>query len=590
MAGRIPQIFIDQLVDRIDIVDLIGSYVSLRKSGREHQARCPFHDEKTPSFTVSASKQFYHCFGCGAHGTALSFLMEYCHLDFVEAVEDLAARLGLDVPREGGHATPNQQDFAPLYKALTDANQIYRQQLAVGDADKARNYLQQRQLSAATIDHFSVGYAPAAWDTLCRHLLKSAQDQQALLDSGLISSRQDGQFYDRFRDRIIFPIRDTKGRVIAFGGRIIHDGTPKYLNSPETPTFHKSNELYGLYELRQAQRKIDRIVIVEGYMDVLMLAQHGINYAVATLGTATTEQHLGRLFRLCSSLVFCFDGDKAGRKAAWKALAITLPLMREGLNVRFLFLPDGDDPDTFVQRQGQQAFEQQLDQAQSLSDYFFSHLLATTPDQDSIEGRARLASRANEHLARLPTGIYREMMTQRLAELAQLDAQTLASHLKKRSQRASTDSPTQRFALPQEDNRPSLIRRAITLLLHAPTLATDCPEPAVLKGLLLPGAELLIELLQLLQQQPDISSAALIERWRETPFAAPLSALLAKPMLISEEEMRIEFQDAMQGLQRRHIDQQIQQLSEKPANQWSAEDRSRWQALLTSKRSDRQPV
>ncbi len=583
MTGRIPKDFIDDLIDRTDIVDLIGGYVTLRRAGREHQARCPFHDEKTPSFTVSADKQFYHCFGCGAHGTAIGFLMEYAHMSFVEAVEELAARLGLEVPREGGAPAP-RNEHAAIHALLERAAELYRRHLTAPDAAQARAYLHGRGLDEETIDAYALGYAPPAWDTLVRALGRSPEDRRSLSLAGLTKRGDAGRDYDRFRDRIVFPIRDARGRTIAFGGRLIGEGKPKYLNSPETPTFNKRQELYGLYELRRRRRRIDRIVVVEGYMDVLMLARHGIDYAVATLGTATTADHVKRLLRLCSRIVFCFDGDRAGREAAWKALQTLLPLMREGLEVRFLFLPEGEDPDTFVRAQGPESFERRLDAATGLSDYFFSRLVETIPDRDSIEGRAALVARATPLLETVPAGIFREMMTRRLAELSRLSPAAIADHLgRDAAPRPDAGARPNRPAAPAQ-GRPSLVRRAIGLLLHSPALAEEAEGIDELARLDLPGIDLLVSLLRLAREHPGISPAALVERWRGTRYEEPLAALLVSDLLIGEEAIRAEFRDAIAGLHRRRIDQQIQELSRRPAETWSEEDHRRWQALMAAKR------
>ena len=590
MSGRIPKSFIDDLIDRTDIVDLIGGYITLRKAGREYQARCPFHDEKTPSFTVSADKQFYHCFGCGAHGTAIGFLMEYGHLGFVEAVEELAARLGLEVPREGGERAPHD-DHGPIYAVLERAASLYRRQLALPQADAARAYLKRRGLEPPTIEAYGLGYAPPAWDTLGKALGRDRQARQVLAAAGLTKRGDGGREYDRLRDRIVFPIRDVRGRIIGFGGRLLGDGAPKYLNSPETPTFRKGRELYGLYELRQRRRRIERIVVVEGYMDVLMLAQHGIDYAVATLGTATTPHHVNRLLRLCSRLVFCFDGDRAGREAAWKALQTILPLMREGLDIRFLFLPDDEDPDTFVRERGRNAFEERLDSAVGLSDYFFDHLVETTPGAGTIEGRAALAARAGQLLLTLPKGIFHEMMTRRLAELSHIEVDVLDRHLESpgTAQHSGTTQDRRPVKRRRPRENPSLVRRAITLLLHAPSLADEVEDCADLAAIDLPGIDLLVSLIELVRSTPDLTPAALVERWRGTPYEEPLASLLVTDLLLGDEEIRREFRGAIRGLQRRRIDQQIQEISRKPVSLWDAEDHHRWRSLIESKRALQSP-
>ncbi|MFP4181655.1 MAG: DNA primase, partial [Thiohalospira sp.] len=357
MAGRIPQNFIDDLVSRTDIVEVIGERVPLKRKGREYAACCPFHDERTPSFYVSPEKQFYHCFGCGAHGTALGFLMDYGHLSFPEAVEDLAGRLGLDVPREGDDGRPPAPDRTPLYETLAAAADYYRAMLRRHDqARRAADYLKGRGVSGATARDYGLGFAPPGWRNLLPALGGGEETRKRLVEAGLLIERDDGGVHDRFRDRVIFPIHDHRGRPIAFGGRILGDGEPKYLNSPESPVFHKGRELYGLYEARRALRRLDRLLVVEGYMDVIALAGAGVHHAVATLGTATTADHLDRAFRLTGEVVFCFDGDRAGREAAWRALENALPVLRDGRSVRFLFLPEGEDPDTLVRREGGAAF------------------------------------------------------------------------------------------------------------------------------------------------------------------------------------------------------------------------------------------
>ncbi len=366
MPGAIPQHFIDELLSRADIVEIIGRRVPLKKAGREFQACCPFHNEKTPSFTVSPTKQFYHCFGCGAHGSALSFMMEYDRLSFPEAVEELATSMGLEVPREAGFA--QGPDHRPLFDILERAAAYFAQQLRQhAQAAQAVEYLRGRGVSGEVAADFRLGYAPPGWDNLLQALGGGDDSRIRLLREAGLITEQDGKRYDRLRDRIIFPIRDTRGRVVGFGGRLLGDGKPKYLNSPETPVFHKGRELYGLFEARQADANPARLLVVEGYMDVVALAQFGISNAVATLGTATTSDHLEKLYRATPELVFCFDGDRAGRDAAWKALQTALPLMREGRQARFLFLPDGDDPDSMVRRIGQEAMQAEIGDALPLS-------------------------------------------------------------------------------------------------------------------------------------------------------------------------------------------------------------------------------
>ncbi|MGH8196667.1 MAG: DNA primase, partial [Steroidobacteraceae bacterium] len=430
MAGRIPQSFIDELIARTDIVELIGGRVQLKKGGREWKACCPFHNEKTPSFWVSPDKQFYHCFGCGAHGTALGFLIEHDKLPFPDAVEELASRLGLEVPREDDGRAARARPGEGLYDLLAQVTQFYRDSLR--ESERAKKYLGDRGITAESCVKFAIGYAPDAWDGVLKRFGGNAERERALLEAGLVverSGKGESGFYDRFRDRVMFPIRDPRGRVIAFGGRVIDAGEPKYLNSPETPLFHKGRELYGLYEARQALRKVERLLVVEGYVDVVRLAQAEILYSVATLGTATTPEHLNRLFRFTSELVFCFDGDSAGRNAAWRALENALEHARDGRQLRFLFLPEGHDPDTLVGEEGTEAFEARIAGAQPISEFLVTQLAART-ELGSVDGRARLAELARPLLARVPPGVYHELLMERLAQEVRMPAGRLADLLR----------------------------------------------------------------------------------------------------------------------------------------------------------------
>ncbi len=533
MAGRIPQSFIDELIARTDIVELIGSRVQLKRAGREWKACCPFHAEKTPSFWVSPDKQFYHCFGCGAHGTALGFLMEHDKLPFPDAVEELASRLGLEVPREddgrGARARPGDE----LYELLAQASQFYRDSLR--ESAQAKQYLAGRGITQETCVKFAIGCAPNAWDSVLKRFGGSPERERMLADAGLVierSGKGESGFYDRFRDRIMFPIRDARGRVIAFGGRIIEEGEPKYLNSPETPLFHKGRELYGLYEARQALRKIDRLLVVEGYVDVARLAQAGIAYAVATLGTATTPEHLNRLFRVTSELVFCFDGDRAGRAAAWRALENALEHARDGRQLRFLFLPEGHDPDTLVGEEGAEAFEARLATAQPLSEFLVTQLAAQA-DLASIDGRARLAELVRPLLARVPAGVYHELLLERLAQEVRMPAGRLAELLKARPE-AERRGRSSRGRTAVSAGRHPLLTQTIMLLLHHPSSARAVTErPAFLQGDHKAFA-VLLELLEMTRAEPELSTAQLIERWRERPEGARLAELAAEESLVRD--------------------------------------------------------
>lgn len=414
MAGRIPQHFIDELLDRVDIVDVIDSRVKLKKSGRNFMACCPFHDEKSPSFSVQPEKQFYYCFGCGAGGNALGFLMEYERLDFRPAIEQLASKCGLQIPEESREDQAVGDKKRGLYDVLERADLFYREQLRSHTAAKpAIEYLKSRGLSGAIAQRFGIGFAPPGWDNLLKVFETERREAQGLLDAGLLVHRDAGggrqKIYDRFRHRIIFPIRDSRGRTIAFGGRVMGDDKPKYLNSPETTVFKKARELYGLYEAREANKHLQRLIIVEGYMDVIALAQHGIQYAVATLGTATNEHHLQRLFRHCSELIYCFDGDAAGANAARRALDVSLTVMEDGRQLKFLFLPAGEDPDSLVRQEGAEKFEQRVDNAQPLSDYLFESA-GKGFNLASADGKAAMSSRALAMISKLPSGAFKQIL------------------------------------------------------------------------------------------------------------------------------------------------------------------------------------
>jgi DNA primase len=509
MSGKIPSAFIDELLARTDIVDLIDARVPLKKAGSNYSARCPFHNEKTPSFTVSREKQFYHCFGCGAHGTAIGFLMEYDRLGFVEAVEELASRCGLPVPREGGGTGPDEtsqrEDIQELYDLQARVARFYAAQLRQdAENNKAVAYLKKRGVSGEIAARYGLGYAPEGWNTLERHF-----DGEKLVRLGLLLEKESGGRYDRFRDRVMFPIRDRRGRVVGFGGRVLDQGEPKYLNSPETPLFRKRQEVYGLFELLKTQSKPPFILVVEGYMDVVALAQYGLANVVATLGTAMSGDHLSLLFRHVSELVFCFDGDAAGRAAAWRALETALPVMRDGRSIRFLLLPDGEDPDTLIRREGLDGFQARLAQAMPLSDYFFAQLSGRTNLQ-SIEGRASLSREGLHLLDTLPDSQFRTLMRQRLAELARVAIPQKFTTL-------PVPTPARRPGA--GGLRPSLWRRLTSLLLGSLELASHVSEGTRrwLERARQGDALLFRKLLEIMDAHPHIALAGLIERFRDQP-------------------------------------------------------------------------
>jgi DNA primase len=542
MAGRIPQEFLDQLLSRVDLVEVINARVPLRRAGHDFMACCPFHAEKTPSFSVSPRKQFYHCFGCGVHGNAIGFLMAYERLEFLDAVEELARLAGLEMPKTGGG---DEGSSRILLEWLNQADRFFRRQLREHPArQRAVDYLRQRGLTGQIAGRFGMGYAPPGWENLVRALREAGAAPDQLLDAGLASRDEQSRLRDRFRDRIMFPIRDRRGRVIAFGGRTLdRDATPKYLNSPETRLFHKRSELYGLYEARAQSQRLQRLMVVEGYLDVVALAQHGIAYAVATLGTATTAEHIERLFRGVDDLVFCFDGDRAGRAAGWRALEAALPFLRDGRQISFLFLPEGEDPDSFVRREGQAGFEQRLAQATPLADYLFAEL-RTRADPDTLAGRARLAEFARPLLEKLPEGHFRDLMEARL----QQDAKLIHTRLRPPAPTRTVDHNAPLTRTP--------LRKAIALLLHRPELAQTVPtDDAALRNNHQPGIKLLVDLLDILQSQPQLCAAALLERYRDSREGAILERLaqwMPEPELAEDQfGFEAEFTDILDYLRRR---------------------------------------
>lgn len=556
MRGRIPDAFIDDLLARVDIVDVIGQRVVLKKAGRDWSARCPFHDERSPSFTVSPNKQFFHCFGCGAHGSAIKFLMDYDRLEFLDAVEELAAMVGVQVPRDA--ARRERDDAGELYDILDASARWFQTELA--SSAVAQDYFARRGLDDAIRQRFRVGYAPDGWDGLKSRLGTSAQRIAALEKTGMLTSGDGGRRYDRFRKRVMFPILDRRGRTIAFGGRVLGaDDGPKYLNSPETPLFHKGRELFGLWQVRDANTKIARLIVVEGYMDVIALHQYGVTQAVATLGTATTGDHAETLFRNAADVFFCFDGDRAGRQAAWRAVESVLPRMRDGRQAWFLFLPDGEDPDSLIRKEGVDGFEQRLREATPLSDFFFAEQ-SRDVQLSSIEGKARLAERAAPMLARIPDGAFRDLMVDELKRLSGSRVHfgaatgTAAAHVVRADFRV-TKTPRQR----------SLVRTAVSLLLQHPAIARAIEPPWDFIELRVPGIGLLIELIDTCRVAPDIGTAALIERFADRDEGPALHKLALVEFPGAEAEWRVEFEGAIDQLRTQTRQQALDDLLRRQA-------------------------
>ena len=629
MAGLIPQSFIDDLLNRSDIVEVVSSRIQLKKAGKNYTACCPFHQEKTPSFSVSPDKQFYYCFGCGAGGNALGFVMDHDSLDFPQAVEELAKRAGMEVPREesGPGRKPRQPVDSPLYPLLESAAEYYRQSLKSHPARKAAvEYLKGRGLSGVIARDFGLGFAPPGWDNLMRHLGGDTLQQKAMIDAGLlIENAETGRSYDRFRDRVMFPIRDSRGRVIAFGGRVLGDDKPKYLNSPETPVFHKGQELYGLFEARKANRDLDEILVVEGYMDVIALAQQGLRNAVATLGTATSDEHLKRLFRIVPSVLFCFDGDAAGRKAAWRALESALPNLQDGRRARFLFLPEGEDPDSLVRREGTDAFKARIQQqAQPLADYFFQQL-SNEADPRSLEGKAHLATLAAPLIDKIPGANLRALMKQRLGEITGLHSETLQQMTNSAPAVASNhddsayyDTAANRddgdyYAPPEVDppkrnskkewkkdwkkpgQRPDFKPRGprtpaaveppalttLRTLLHHPELAQKVEDVSHFAAEDDTYAQLLVALLGTLQKNPKLRSLQLIARWHGTDQGRLLRALAEKEWLISADNLEQQFFDTITSLAARQRERSLETLLRKARQgELSAEEKDQLRNLL----------
>ncbi len=573
MAGKIPRQFIQELIARIDLVDLVDARVPLRQSGSNFTARCPFHNEKTPSFTVSRDKQFYHCFGCGAHGNAIDFLMGYDHLNFVEAVESLAALAGLKIPEEAQSAAAESgAKMANAIYELQDAvSRFYAHQLKVHpEAPRAVAYLKDRGVSGELAQRYRLGYAPPGWQNL-----PSEFSQELLQAAGLRVAKGD-KVYDSFRDRIIFPIRDRRGRVVGFGGRVMGDGTPKYLNSPETVVFKKHKEVYGVYELLKQSARPGRIVVVEGYMDVIALAQNGIYNAVATLGTSTSADHVELLFRYTDELVFCFDGDSAGQKAAWKALEASLPSLRDGRQIRFLLLPEGHDPDSLVRTEGADAFLDRLDAALPFSDYFFRSLVQKL-DLDTLEGRAALVNEARPLIGRLPAGVFREMIERRLVELAGHGV------VEPSDKSAKLVVPSEsRAASASSGMRPSTSRLLLALLVKNPELAAIVGDDLRVNPGASKNGRLLQKVLRILDENPGLTSGGILEHFRGTPEGKLIATLMQWDILLPQDGIRIEFSDALMRFEKQLKQERLDELIKKSKKfQLSPAEREEMRVLMS---------
>ena len=540
MAGKIPRAFIDDLLNRIDIIEVVDTRVPLKKKGKEFWACCPFHNEKSASFSVSQNKQFYHCFGCQQSGNAIGFLMDYEHMEFVEAVESLAQMAGLEVPYEQGQA-PARSDHGhePMYNVLQLCSDYYLTQLKQNQV--AIDYLRQRGISGEIARDYAIGFAPPGWSNL-------SGDRKTLSEAGMIIEKDDGQHYDRFRNRLMFPIRDRRGRTIAFGGRVIDpQDNPKYLNSPETPIFHKGSEIYGLFELKKAVQKIEQIYVTEGYMDVIALAQYGVKTAVATLGTAINNTQIEKLFRVSKTLVFCFDGDNAGKKAAWRSLEESLVSLKEGRLAKFLFLPEGHDPDTYIQAHGKDHFQQQAQESSTLTEFLFQTLLSQC-NVRSLEGKSQFLDRLRPYFSQIPL---QSLKDQILGEVERQLSVKLDNRLLKILGETKT-LPAEKLKMPEQHWTPT--RLAINLLLQKPSLADHTGTHHDLADSDIPGINLLLQLLDFIHEEPGISPQNLLDRFRGNEHERHLYKLAAmQPAMDDKDSIELMFENCLQQLQKQYI-------------------------------------
>lgn len=574
MSGLIPQHFIDDLIARADIVDVLSKRIDLKKAGKEFKAVCPFHNDKNPSLTISPLKGFYHCFSCGAHGTALGFLMEYENLNFVEAVESLASELGVEVPYENkGNPIKKNDD---LFLLMNTIQKKFQNNLK--NNTKAIQYLKKRGIDGKTAKKYKIGYAEKGWSNILDNFGSSDSDIKSLLKLGLIIKKENNKgYYDRFRDRIIFPIRDNRGRFIGFGGRIFEGDQPKYLNSPETPIFHKGRELYGLYECQKSMRVIEKVIVVEGYMDVIGLSQNGVEYSVASMGTATTDDHFTRLFRLSDTICFCFDGDQAGYLAAWRALENSLSHLKDGRQIKFVFLPDGEDPDSYIRKNSTGNFEKLLNNGTDLSDFMIQR---TSEDIDlkSVDGKARLAERIKPLINRMPRGIFKELIIEKLSALVGLSAKKLEQSISEdkitNKRKSSFNYAPRRKNINTKKDSPSVIKKSISLILNYPEAVKEISNIEFV-NYKKPGIKILIKLLKNIADEPDMNTAALIERWREDDEGKYLSKLAINLFPKNEEfNAEEELNNCLAQITKNFYNERINSLIKKQAdNQLTSDEK-----------------
>ncbi|BAX51829.1 DNA primase [Photobacterium damselae subsp. piscicida] len=579
MAGRIPRSFIDDLISRYDIVDVIDSRVKLKKKGKNFGACCPFHNEKTPSFSVSQEKQFYHCFGCGAHGNVLDFVMEFDRLEFVEAIEELASQLGIEVPRENDNGSapsgPRAAEKRNLYDVMAHIAQFYQSQLRTEEGQLAIDYLKGRGLSGEIVKKFAIGYVPDQWDLVRNRYGRDEASQQALVDMGMLIENDNGRRYDRFRGRVMFPILDRRGRVIGFGGRVLGDGTPKYLNSPETPIFHKGRELYGLHQVLETHREPERILVVEGYMDVVALAQFGVDYTVASLGTSTTSEHIQTLFRQTSTVVCCYDGDRAGREAAWRAMEQALPYLLDGRELKFMFLPDGEDPDTYIRQYGKEEFEHQVSSAMSLIDFMFNSLTEQA-NMETKEGRSKLMTLAKPLIEKVAGETLREYLINKLGYSLGLPPDQIRLEIKRPQQ--------EKPRLVQQNLKRTPMRDVVALLIQNPIFVNQLEfDTQAFEGIEVAGLNLLLTIVEKCRTNPNITTGQLLESWRGSKNEALLARLASWELPLSKDEDSTldVFLDAMDNVIGQCVQQQIEKLQAKSSTVGlSVEEKQELQSLL----------
>ncbi|PMM04124.1 DNA primase [Vibrio kanaloae] len=587
MAGHIPRSFIDDLLARLDIVDIVDARVKLKKKGKNYGACCPFHNEKTPSFSVSQEKQFYHCFGCGVHGNAIDFMMEFERLDFVEAIEELASFLGLDVPREQRSGeistTPraNSEQKRNLYDLMGGISQFYRSQLKIPTNKHAIEYLKNRGLSGEIVQKFGIGYVADEWDLVRKNFGQQKEAQDMLVTGGMLIENDKGNRYDRFRGRVMFPIRDSRGRVIGFGGRVLEDGTPKYLNSPETPIFHKGKELYGLYEVMQAYREPPQILVVEGYMDVVALAQYGVDYAVGTLGTASSNEHLQTLFRKTSTVICSFDGDNAGKKAARGAMVHALEYLNPNKTLKVMFLPDGEDPDSFVRTYGKKRLEKEMKNALSLPDFLLKDILERVVDNSSREGKRHVVTLAAPLLDKTKDPSLKAYLWNELALRVGWSNDQVNKFLLELKRQGGSNNEEPAKPQPHKELKRTPMREVIALLIQNPSYADMVPDLSSVKGLQLPGLSLFVEVLDICQVNPHISTGQLLENWRESKHEALLSRLASWEIPLVEDNQEDIFLDSLDNILAQCVEKQIENLQAKARSVGlSAEEKRELLALM----------